>query len=91
MVRPMSTTDAPTEGDAALDEVNRLVDDLLATCPDAAADQVRFAGEQFDRGLAWVHFPVGLGGLGLSPKFQPTINNRVFAAGASNPFQRLTA
>jgi alkylation response protein AidB-like acyl-CoA dehydrogenase len=84
----MSTTDAPTEGDAALDEVNRLVDDLLATCPDPAADQVTFAGEQFDRGLAWVHFPVGLGGLGLSPKFQPTINNRVFAAGASNPFQR---
>ena len=84
----MSTTDIAAEGDAALDEVNRLVDELLATCPDPAADQTTFAGEQFDRGLAWVHFPVGLGGLDLSPKYQPIINNRVFAAGATNPFQR---
>ena len=27
-------------------------------------------------------------GLDLSPKYQPVINNRVFAAGATNPFQR---
>ena len=84
----MSTTEIANTADAGLDEVNRLVDDLLAACPDPTADQVRFAGEQFDRGLAWVHFPVGLGGLGLSPKFQPAINNRVFAAGATNPFNR---
>ena len=68
--------------------MNRLVDELLDTCPDPAADQTTFAGEQFDRGLAWVHFPVGLGGRDLSPKYQPIINNRVFAAGATNPFQR---
>ena len=84
----MSTTEIPSTADAGLDEVNRLVDDLLAACPDPTADQVAFAGEQFDRGLAWVHFPVGLGGLGLSPKFQPAINNRVFAAGGTNPFNR---
>jgi alkylation response protein AidB-like acyl-CoA dehydrogenase len=88
MVPGMSTTDTATGGDAALDEVNHLVDELLDAFPDPAADQTTFAGEQFDRGLAWVHFPVGLGGLGLSPKFQPTINGRVFAAGASNPFLR---
>ena len=84
----MSTTDTASHDDAALDEVNRLVDELLDTCPDPAADQTTFAGEQFDRGLAWVHFPVGLGGLDLSPKYQPIINDRVFAAGATNPFQR---
>ena len=84
----MSTTDIAPHGDAALDEVNRLVDELLDTCPDPTADQAAFAAEQFDRGLAWVHVPVGLGGLGLSPKYQPTINGRVFAAGATNPFQR---
>jgi alkylation response protein AidB-like acyl-CoA dehydrogenase len=84
----MSMSDIAVEGDAALGEVNRLVDELLETCPEPAADQTAFAGEQFDRGLAWVHFPVGLGGLGLSPKFQPVINGRVFEAGASNPFQR---
>jgi alkylation response protein AidB-like acyl-CoA dehydrogenase len=84
----MSTTDISTNEDTGLDEVNRLLDELLATCPDPSADQVRFAGEQYDRGLAWVHFPVGRGGLGLSPKFQPTINARLFHAGATNPFLR---
>ena len=61
---------------------------MLETCPDPVADQTTFAAEQFDRGLAWVHFPVGMGGLGLNPKYQPTINNRVFALGATNPFNR---
>jgi alkylation response protein AidB-like acyl-CoA dehydrogenase len=88
IVRDVSTTENAIHGDAALDQVNRLVDELLDTCPDPTADQTTFAGEQFDRGLAWVHFPVGLGGLDLSPKYQPIINNRVFAAGATNPFPR---
>ena len=35
-----------------------------------ATDRVAFRGAQFDRGLAWVHFPEGCGGLGLSPKMQ---------------------
>jgi alkylation response protein AidB-like acyl-CoA dehydrogenase len=83
----MSTTEA-IHGDADLDDVNRLVNELLDANPDPTADQVAFAGEQFDRGLAWVQFPVGLGGLGLSPKYQPSINNRLFALGATNPFQR---
>jgi alkylation response protein AidB-like acyl-CoA dehydrogenase len=83
----MSTTDA-IQGEAGLDDVNRLVDELLRDAPDPTTDQTTFAGEQFDRGLAWVHFPAGLGGLGLSPKYQPVINDRVFAAGATNPFQR---
>jgi alkylation response protein AidB-like acyl-CoA dehydrogenase len=84
----MSITVSALHGDAAVDEVNRLVDELLETCPDPTVDQATFAGEQFDRGLAWVHFPVGLGGLGLSPKYQPIINDRVSAVGATNPFQR---
>jgi len=45
-----------------------------------------FLGAQFDKGLAWVHFPEGHGGLGLSPKHQTHINSRLFAAGAANPF-----
>jgi alkylation response protein AidB-like acyl-CoA dehydrogenase len=84
----MSTTDTVESTDRDPGEVERLVDELLTELPDPAADQVAFAGEQFDRGLAWVHFPVGLGGLGVSPKYQPTINARVFAAGATNPFMR---
>ncbi len=84
----MSTMEIGSRSDDELDEVNRLVDDLLETQPDPASDQTTFAGAQFDRGLAWVHFPVGLGGLAVSPKYQPIINGRVFAAGATNPFPR---
>ena len=47
-----------------------------------------FLEAQYDLGLAWVHFPEGCGGLGLSPKLQNTINERLFGAGAPVPFSR---
>ncbi|MGC6396925.1 MAG: acyl-CoA dehydrogenase family protein [Ilumatobacteraceae bacterium] len=74
---------------AATDEVahiDALIDELLAECPLPATPMPEFLGAQFDRGLAWVHFPTGHGGLGLSPKHQTHINSRLFAAGAANPF-----
>lgn len=74
---------------AATDELHRidaLIDDLLAECPLPATPMSEFLGAQFDKGLAWVHFPSGHGGLGLSPKHQTHINSRLFAAGAANPF-----
>jgi alkylation response protein AidB-like acyl-CoA dehydrogenase len=51
---------------------------------------VAFRGEQYDRGLAFVHHPVGLGGLGLSPGLQGVIDEtlaeaKVPPAFASNP------
>ena len=49
---------------------------------------MEFLGAQFDRGLAWVHFPEGLGGLGLSPRLQTRINERVFAAGGPSAYYR---
>ena len=61
-----------------------LVEDLLEQFPPKETDSVTFLGEQFDRGLAWVHFDKGLGGLGLNAKLQATINQRVFAAGGPN-------
>ena len=42
--------------------VSDLVDDLLAGFPPASTDTRTFLGEQFDRGLAWVHFPEGRAG-----------------------------
>ena len=36
-------------------------------------DRVAFRGAQFDRGLAWVHFPEGRGGLGLAPRMQTVV------------------
>ena len=68
--------------------VTALVDDLLSAFPPATTDPVTFLGEQFDRGLAWVHFPEGHGGLGLSPKLQKNINEKIFAAGGPNPMYR---
>lgn len=71
---------------AATDEarVEALVDDLLEKFPPASTDPKVFLGEQFDRGLAWVHFPEGYGGLGLSPKLQRIINEKIAAAGGPN-------
>ncbi len=45
------------------------------------ADKVAFLGAQFDLGLAWVHFPVGYGGLGAGPKLQKMIQERIAAVG----------
>jgi alkylation response protein AidB-like acyl-CoA dehydrogenase len=79
-----------TEPAVASDEkrVVDLIGDLLATFPPRTTDPKTFLGEQFDRGLAWVHFPEGHGGLELSPKLQKTINERIFAAGGPNPYGR---
>ena len=60
--------------EAAIDE---LIDDLVGACPPAATDPVVFLGEQFDRGLAWAHFPVGSGGFGGSPADQLYVLRRM--------------
>ncbi|MEV0586126.1 acyl-CoA dehydrogenase family protein [Nonomuraea sp. NPDC050310] len=39
----------------------------------APSDRLEYLRARFDAGLAWVHFPVGLGGLGLSRELQPEI------------------
>ena len=79
------TTDTMT---AEEQRVSALVDELLRECPPKSTDTVTFLGAQFDKGLAWVHFPEGHGGLGLNPKLQKLINERIFAEGAPNPVYR---
>lgn len=69
-------------------KVSDLVDRLLKEFPPKATDPQTFLGAQFDAGLAWVHFEEGNGGLGLNPKLQRMINERLFAAGAPNPVAR---
>ncbi|HEV3212958.1 MAG TPA: acyl-CoA dehydrogenase family protein [Acidimicrobiales bacterium] len=63
-------------------DVDGLVDALLAELPPASTDPVTFLREQFDRGLAFVHFPEGLGGLGGSPADQVRAQRRLIAGGA---------
>jgi len=55
---------------------------LLDAQPPGSTDPETFLGAQFDAGLAWVHFPIGYGGLGRSRKLQRTIDARLEAAGA---------
>lgn len=61
--------------------VEELVDQLLAQHPPSTTDDQAFWGAQFDAGLAWVDFPVGRGGLGLSPSLGPVVRSRIAAAG----------
>jgi alkylation response protein AidB-like acyl-CoA dehydrogenase len=74
-----------TMSDADLDE---RIDDFVATFPPATTDPVTFLGEQFDRGLAWTHFPVGLGGLALSPADQLHALGRFSKLGAPSAIGR---
>jgi len=62
--------------------VDDLVDGLLADFPPASTPAQRFLEQQYDRGLAWVHFPEDSGGLGLTPKDQQRVQSRLHAGGA---------
>jgi alkylation response protein AidB-like acyl-CoA dehydrogenase len=60
------------------------VRDLLAAHDPATTDRLEFLRARFDAGLAWVHFPVGLGGLGASRTLQTVVEVDLAAAGAPN-------
>ncbi len=71
--------------DNDLARVDPLIDDLLATHDPKSTDPHVFRGAQYDRGLAWVHFPEGFGGLDLPPIVQRHVDRRLREAGASAP------
>jgi alkylation response protein AidB-like acyl-CoA dehydrogenase len=60
------------------------VRDFLAGHDPAATDRLEFLRARFDAGLAWVHYPAGLGGQGLSRDLQPGVDAEFSAAGAPN-------
>ena len=74
-VRASHTTDPDTR------RVEALVDELIADHDPARTDPIELRGHQYDRGLAWVHFPEGFGGLGLRPELQRVVERRLHAAG----------
>jgi alkylation response protein AidB-like acyl-CoA dehydrogenase len=71
-----STTSDP---EAAL--VEDAIAGLLRSHDPSSMSRQAFRGHQFDRGLAWVHFEVGHGGLGVRPELQRLANERLRAAG----------
>ena len=68
--------------------IDDIVTQLLDECDPKTHDSIAFLGAQFDKGLAWVHFPVGNGGLGVNPRLQKVVNERLVAAGAPNAYYR---
>ncbi|OBJ49602.1 acyl-CoA dehydrogenase family protein [Mycobacterium sp. 1423905.2] len=55
---------------------------LLAEHDPATTDAKTFLGARFDAGLAWVHFPHGIGGLDLPHTHQALVDAQLAAAGA---------
>jgi alkylation response protein AidB-like acyl-CoA dehydrogenase len=64
------------------DDLRADVRAFLSAHDPAAMDRLDFLNERFDSGLAWVHYPVGLGGRGLSRDLQPAVDAEFAAAGA---------
>jgi alkylation response protein AidB-like acyl-CoA dehydrogenase len=78
----MSSAPAETSADRDQALVEELLSRLLAEFPPGSTPEAEFLGAQFDAGLAWVHFPVGYGGLGLSRRHQAHITRALRKAGA---------
>ncbi|MFD3457710.1 acyl-CoA dehydrogenase family protein [Streptomyces sp. NPDC058691] len=55
---------------------------LLASYDPAATGRPDFLRARFDAGLAWVHYPEGLGGLGAPRALQAVVDAELAAAGA---------
>src|SRR5207245_2819831 len=62
------------------------VAEFLAAHDPSKASAQELWGAQFDAGLAWVHFPVGEGGLGVSAKHQRDIDEALRKAGVPSNF-----
>ncbi|KRD13263.1 MULTISPECIES: acyl-CoA dehydrogenase family protein [unclassified Streptomyces] len=63
-------------------ELQRRTAQLLADHPPATTGRTEFLEARFDAGLAWVHYPEGLGGLGAPRSLQAVVDAALEAAGA---------
>ena len=58
------------------------VREFLAAHDPKQTDPLEFVRARFDAGLAWVHYPAGLGGQGLARALQPVVDEEFAAAGS---------
>ena len=80
----MLTGDDPA-GTVLADDAQALrqqVRDFLAGHDPAALPRLDFLRARFDAGLAWVHYPPGLGGQSLPRSLQPVVDTEFARAGA---------
>ncbi|MDT7651303.1 MAG: hypothetical protein QOI36_2709 [Pseudonocardiales bacterium] len=66
--------------------VEKAAQQVVETHDPRSVSTREFLGACFDAGLAWVHFPEGLGGLGVSRGLQAKADAILQGAGAPNPF-----
>jgi len=59
------------------EELRKRTRALLDEVHPEKTDAVTFRRAQFEHGLAWVHFPEGHGGLGLSPKMNLIVHDEI--------------
>ncbi|MFF7157861.1 acyl-CoA dehydrogenase family protein [Streptomyces sp. NPDC008139] len=64
------------------EELRRRARALLAAWEPGRTEPLEFLRARFDAGLAWVHFPEGLGGLGAPRAAQAVVDAELTAAGA---------
>ena len=80
-------TDSESTPDAIRDRVRA----FLAEHDPAEMAKQDFNNARFDAGLAWVHYPEGLGGLGVSRALQNVVDAEFAAAGAPSHNAELNA
>ncbi|HEV8559881.1 MAG TPA: acyl-CoA dehydrogenase family protein [Actinophytocola sp.] len=61
------------------EDLRHRVKELLEAHDPAHTQPLDFLRARFDAGLAWVHFPVGLGGLGLARELQSVVDAELAA------------
>ncbi|MFF2921257.1 acyl-CoA dehydrogenase family protein [Streptomyces celluloflavus] len=64
------------------EDLRRRTAELLAAHPPATTAPLDFLRARFDAGLAWIHFPEGLGGLDAPRALQPVVDALLADAGA---------
>ncbi|HEY8481896.1 MAG TPA: acyl-CoA dehydrogenase family protein, partial [Spirillospora sp.] len=77
-----ASPDAPDAGAPDAEELRRRVEEFLAAHDPSATEPLEFLRARFDAGLAWVHYPEGLGGLGAPRALQSVVDGLFAEAGA---------
>ena len=75
-------TGTGTDGSITAEDLRGQVRGFLAGHDPAAIGRLEFLRARFDAGLAWVHYPAGLGGQGLPRALQQAVDAEFAAAGA---------
>ncbi len=66
-------------------ELRELARDFLARHDHATMDHLEFLRARYDAGLAWVHFPTGLGGLDLPRELQSVVDEELAGTPDNDP------